>query len=303
MRIAVIADIHGNVPALEAVLDHLVGRAVDEVLVGGDLVGRGPEGGRVVQRIGELGFPTIGGNHEEYLLDFRHGRVPAEWDTAEEWDAARWMAAELSDDDVRAIESLPFSLNRPGMRLVHGTPSSNRDGIGPWTGDALLRRHWDEVPETLLVCAHTHRPLVRRVPNGLVVNVGSVGLPFNGDHAAQYAIFERPSDAPEGAWKVEPQRVPYDLGRTFAAYERTGFLAAGGITARLLRHELEHATPLLVPFLEWARRRGVTPASDRLDEFFTFHRPGESLRHFFERLHALEGQVQSPRTGPASGDP
>lgn len=295
-RIAVIADIHGNLPALEAVCRDLEAQRVDEVLVGGDLVGRGPQGSAVIRRVRELGWPAIGGNHEDYLLAFRRGQVPAAWQHAEEWAASRWMAAELGDDDAEWIAALPFSLTRPGMRLVHGTPRSNRDGIGPWTGDERVVEHFGEVPESLLVCAHTHRPLRRQVPGGLVVNVGSVGLPFNRDVRAQYAVFTRGED---DAWEVEARRVEYDLAEILAVYEASGFLAKGGITARLLRLELEHASPVLVPFLHWAETLGVEPTSAQLEPFLAFHQPGASLRDFFARLH--DETVTAPPSPAADG--
>lgn len=282
-RIAILSDIHGNVPAFEAVLDDIAAQAVDEVLVGGDLVGRGPEGSRVVQRVRELGLPAIGGNHEDYMLDFRHGHVPGEWLESPEWSAARWMAAELDQDSVAFIEALPFSLEREDLRLVHGTPRSNCEGIGPWTSDELLDELLGEVDERVLVCAHTHRPLIRERAGGMAVNIGSVGLPFNADRRAQYAVLTRDEAVPWG-WRVELRQVAYDLERIFEIYETSGFLAAGGVTARLLRMELEHAVPLLVPFLHWARARQVAPAMAALEGFFAEHRPGESLHKFYGRL-------------------
>lgn len=284
-RIAIFSDIHGNVPALEAVLEDIARQDVDEVLVGGDLVGRGPQGSRVVKRLRGLGFPTIGGNHEEYLLTFRRGEIPADWRTTEELAAARWMAAELDDDDVDYISSLPFSLARPGLRLVHGSPSSNRQGIGPWTRDDDIERHLAQIAEGMLVCAHTHRPLVRQITRGQIVNVGSVGLPFNRDRRAQYALFSHAHD--DDPWHVELRQVAYDCEQIFAIYRQTGFLAQGGVTARLLWLELEHATPLLVPFLEWAKASRITPTLAALDGFFKHYQPGDSLRDFFARLDEL----------------
>ncbi len=287
-RIAVLADIHGNMPALEAVIDDVAGQAVDEVLVGGDLVGRGPEGSRVVKRVRELGWATIGGNHEDYLLGFRRREVPDEWLEAEEWAAARWMAAELDDDDVAWLEKLPFSIARPGLRVVHGTPETNREGIGPWTGDEELADHLAAVDESVLVCAHTHRPLLREADAGLVVNVGAVGLPFNRDHRAQYAILANGGGA--HGWQAELRQVAYDRSLIFEIYQASGFLAAGGVTARLLRLELEHASPILVPFLEWAKLVEREPTSASLDAFFEVFTPGQSLRDFFLRMQALKSE-------------
>ena len=288
-RVAVLADIHGNIPALEAVVTDIADQDVDEVLVGGDLVGRGPQGSEVVRRIRELGWPSVRGNHEDYLLTFRRGQVPANWLEADEWSAARWMAEELEDEDVTYIRDLPFSLHSrrlPHLFIVHASPRSNDDGIGPWTSVRRRRIHLDSIEESVLVCAHTHRPLHQRFPDGQVVNVGSVGLPFNADQRAQYAIFE----LVDGQTAVEFRQVPYDLAAILEIYESSGFLAKGGVTAELLRLELENAQPFLVPFLQWASTLGVPPVADRLESFRDFYDPNEPIRTFFCRLEELSGQ-------------
>jgi predicted phosphodiesterase len=292
-RIAVLSDIHGNVPALDAVLEDLADQRPDEVLVGGDLVGRGPQGSAIVRRIRQLGWTAIRGNHEDYLLSFRRRDVPERWLHDPEWSASRWMAAELDPDDVGFIDALPFSTTSrlaPGLRLVHGTPRSNREGIGPWSSESRLGEHLAEIDEPLLVCAHTHRPLHRRLGGGTVVNVGSVGLPFNRDHRAQYAIFERRDGADE-SWGVELRQVPYDLDAIRRIYRATGFLEQGGITARLLAIELEHAAPVLVPFMAWAEAHEVAPTPAALDRFFENFEPGRPLGPFFDRLAALRSKL------------
>jgi len=280
-RLAILADIHGNLPALEAVLDDIAHRGVDEILVGGDLVGRGPEGSAVVRRVRELGLPTIGGNHEDYLLSFRRREVPEEWWRSEEWAASRWMAAELADDVVDYISALPFSLTRPDLHLVHGTPHSNRQGIGSWTSPEELREHLTGVDEPVLVCAHTHRALLRELEEGLIINTGSVGMPFNRDHRAQYALLTRGG---RFGWRAELRQVAYPLDHIFEIYEASGFLAAGGVTANLLRLELEHATAILVPFLEWVQVHRVEPSASQVELFFQEFDPGAPLQEFFERL-------------------
>ena len=164
-RIAILADVHGNVPALAAVLADLEHAGADEVLVGGDLVGRGPEGSRVVRAVRERGWRSVKGNHEDYLLAFRRGEVPPEWQFDDEWSASRFMAAELSTDDARTIAALPFSITSelaPELRLVHGSPRSYSEGIGPWLSSSQVADLWARVEEPVLVCAHTHRPLVER---------------------------------------------------------------------------------------------------------------------------------------------
>ena len=289
-RIAILADIHGNMPALEAVLEDLERQDADEVIVGGDLVGRGPQGSRVVREVRSRGWPTIRGNHEEYLLGFRRREVPREWLVTGEWAAARWMAAELTDDDVEFIGGLPFAreIEDPApMLLIHGSPRSTNEGLGPWTSDRRLQRHVEAIGPSTLVCAHTHRPMERELPTGLVVNVGSVGLPFNRDRRAQYAILE----ADGGSWKVEFRQVEYDLERTLGAYESTGFAQHGGVTARLLILELREAAPFLVPFLKWAEFLGRPIDDSEVNRFLDLYDPDESLHDFFLGLreHADAG--------------
>ncbi len=286
IRIAVLADIHGNLPALEAVLEDVAAQQPDEVLVGGDLVGRGPCGKKVVQRITEKGWRGVRGNHEDYLLAFRHKRVRSHWLTAPEWTAARWMAAELDEAAARSIEGLPLTLSSrlaPELRLVHGSPRSNSEGIGPWTSRQRMETHLAAVKETVLVCGHTHRSLECRLPTGVVANVGSVGLPFNRDRRAQYALFHFDREEVE----VEFRRVEYDLGLTLGDYESSGFLSHGGATARLLLMELEQAAPFLVPFIAWARARGVQPLESEVGAFQEFYDPDESFRSFSCRMREL----------------
>ncbi|MCA9564686.1 MAG: metallophosphoesterase family protein [Myxococcales bacterium] len=277
MRVAVIADIHGNVPALEAVLADLETHRPDEVVVAGDLVGRGPEGDRVCSIISELGWQTIRGNHEDYLLGFRHRKVSPDWLSDPNWAWQRFLAAELSEANVEFISSLPLTTTSkaiPELRVFHGSPQSYTEGIGSWTDERTLESHWDAVEEDVLVVAHTHRPLEKRVRKGLIVNVGSVGLPFNGDYRAQYAVFDREA----GALSVTFRQVEYDREAVRQAYQASGFLDAGGIQARLLLLEIEHARSFLVPFSRWAEHLGETPSEGLLTRFLEFFDPHASLK-------------------------
>lgn len=292
-RVAILADIHGNVPALQAVLDDIERQRPDEVLVGGDLVGRGPEGSRVVSMIRARGWETIKGNHEDYLLAFRRGDIPESWRHSEAWSASRWMAAELTVDDIAFIDALPVSLRSrllPHVRLVHGTPRSNNEGIGPWTSGPSMCGHLASIAEPVLICAHTHRPLERRFEDGQVVNVGSVGLPFNRDPRAQYVIVEGRQDCVE----VEFRQVEYDRAEILSIYESSGFMAAGGVTSQLLRLEIEAAAPYLVPFLSWTSAEGVAQAPEAIDSFLAVYHP-DRQREFFRDLQSLTSPGKGSR--------
>jgi predicted phosphodiesterase len=282
-RIAVISDIHANPFALEAVVDDIRSVGVDEVIVGGDMVGRGPLGSAVVDMVRSLGWKSVRGNHEDYTLEFRREAVPTAWLTDQAWAASRWMAQEIDDEHAEYLDTLPFTLtadSAPSLRVFHGSPRSYQEGIGEWTCAEKLTEHFESIEEPLLVCAHTHRPLVREVGDGLIVNVGSVGLPFNGDWRAQYVIFTSKASG----WDVEFRQVDYDRDAFLGAYENSGFLGAGGVSALLLKKEVEHARPFLVPFLKWTEMSERPPHMDSLEAFLEIYSPGMTMREFFELL-------------------
>jgi predicted phosphodiesterase len=275
-RVAILGDIHGNLPALEAVLEHVEQQAPDEVLVSGDLIGRGPQGTDVVRRIAATGWRCVRGNHEDYTLAFKRGTISEAWRSEEEWAASRWMGAELSDDAAAWVDALPHafhSVMSPTLYLTHGTPRSNREGLMPESDDDDLRFHLAQAGSPVLLCGHTHRSMHRIVDGNHVINVGSVGLPFNGDRRAQYAIVA----CDEGRVDVTFHCVPYDHERFLDHYRSSGFLAEGGVTSRLLADEVQHAFPCLVPFLAWARATGRPATSESLPAFRALFRPGMTI--------------------------
>ncbi len=248
--LAILADIHGNTFALDAVVEDIAKRGYAEVIVAGDLVGRGPDGAAVIDRVQALGWPSIRGNHEDYALNFLRREVPEAWWQEDIWSASRWMAERLTHHKTY-MEELPLEITPsqgPPMRIVHGTPASNNQGIGPWTPEADVLGHLATIKEDILVCAHTHRPLHLHTSKGQVINTGSVGLPFNGDWRAQYVGFE----VRDGRWEVTFHQVPYDRDGYLERYQTSGFLVEGGLTAKLLKMEVETARAHLVPFQKWA---------------------------------------------------
>ena len=259
MRLAVLADTHGNLPALEAVLADIDEEAVDGFLVAGDITG-GPHAGESIALLQSLEGWMIRGNGEEYLLDYRSGRAPASWYGDEQWATLRWSYRCLEPDVLGFIDRLPdrrivrlngaaFSSMPAGaasIQMVHGTPWTTREFLYP-DGDpaalAAFRRagllpedkaipRLEEllggIQEPVLVCAHSHIPWVQECESLLVVNPGSVGAPNNGDPRAQYAMLAWEG----GCWQAELKQVDYDLERVWAAYRSSGFLAAGGAMAR-----------------------------------------------------------------------
>ena len=240
MRLAVISDVHGNLPALEAVLAHIEARRPDQVVVAGDLVNRGPQSNEVVARLQPLGYPTVQGNHERYVLEAADATDPqAGGDT---YEPSRWTLRQLTPDQVAYLRALPFSVRVEDVLIVHGSPRGDQDGIFPRTSEGELSQKLNGY--THLVCGHTHLSLVRPWrERGLVVNAGSAGNTFEGDTRARYAWLERRS----GQWHAEVVCVDYDVAATLRAFDESDYLATAGPMARLFRLEVATGHNHLIP--------------------------------------------------------
>ncbi len=239
MRLAVISDIHGNLPALDAVLDDLAARQPDQIVVAGDLVNRGPQPAEVVARLQPLGYPTVYGNHERYVLDAARAQDPNEG--GETFEPARWAMRRLTPDQLSYLQALPFSHVVDDLLIVHASPRHDQDGIFRRTTEAELHAKLDG--HRRVVCGHTHVSLVRQWEGGLVVNAGSVGNPFEGDTRARYAWLERRLNG----WQAEIVELPYDVDVVLRAFDESDYLATAGPMARLFRLEFATGRNHLIP--------------------------------------------------------
>ncbi|MDQ7031025.1 MAG: metallophosphoesterase family protein [Ardenticatenia bacterium] len=257
MRVAILADIHGNREALSAIMADIHREEVSRVIVAGDLVNRGPSNRDVVEMVVEAGWEVLQGNHDQLVADWVHGHVPAEWYEDPLWRPLAWVARQV-ERWVGYLASLPahIRLHEPGAQpilIVHGSPRHNREGLHPFLSEQEMCRILEGVEEPVLVCAHTHIPLDRTVNGCRVVNPGAVGVPFNRDPRAQYTLFTLRDD---GTWDVEFRRLVYDRRPVCRAFERSGYLASG-LMAHIFYGEFIHARSLLYHYERWAREQRV----------------------------------------------
>ncbi len=277
MKLAVLADIHSNWWALQAVAADIERWQPDRVVVGGDVINRGPRPVEcldfVLKMQRERGWLLVLGNHEEYVI--RHAQQsesrPKPWD--EIWGASRWTYEKLNGD-VTALTGLPFqqSWSMPDgseARVVHASMLGTRHGVFVETPQAVLRKQVAPPPK-LFVVGHTHKPLVRTVDETLVVNVGSAGLPFDLDPRVGYARLTWQ----HGNWTAEIVRVDYDRLQADRDFDATGFSAAAGPIARLIRDELAQARSNL---FEWTRDYEAAVVAGQLTMT-------ESVDLFFENI-------------------
>lgn len=254
MKVAVLSDIHGNLPGLLAVEQHIDTWAPDVVVVAGDIVNRGPLSrdclDRMLERQLRDGWQLLRGNHEEFVLDCAAPDRPTSGPAYEMTQFAHWALEQL-DGQATALETMAdlYELPAPDgqtLRVVHASMHNNRDGIYKMTSDSELRGQIAPAP-AVFVTGHTHRPLVRTVDDTLVVNVGAAGSPFDGDRRASYGQFIWD----EEGWHGEVIRLDYDYAQIERDYVRSGFLTEGGPMAQLMLVELRMAHGLI---FRWASR-------------------------------------------------
>lgn len=256
MKLAVLADIHGNLVALQTVADHIECWQPDVVVVAGDIVNRGPRPLECMQFIQDKqrtqDWLVVRGNHEDYVISYARPDVEYGELEFEIYRGAYWTYRQLYGN-VSALEAMPFQVdltapNGDAARVVHASMHNNRDGIFPKTTDEQLRQKIQrpgQPPPPLFCVGHTHWPLLRDIDDTLVINVGAVGLPFDGDPRACYGqlTWHR------GRWQAELIRLDYDRRAAERDFFSTGFLEEGGALSPLILNEFRTSQSRLY---QWA---------------------------------------------------
>jgi predicted phosphodiesterase len=249
MKIALISDIHSNLPALEAVLDDINGRGLLETTYHlGDLVGYAPWPNETVSLLKGFRIPGIAGNYDSTVAtDYKHCGCKYEDPRQEELAhlSYEWTREHCSAETKRFLGGLPFRMDvrpkgghapGPTIVLVHGTPTLN---TLYWTQDrpdsfCLKMAELAGAKKGDVLCfGHTHKPWHREVADLHFVNTGSVGRPKDGDPRAGYVILDLAGETPG----VEFVRVEYDLERAIDGIRRSSlpddfaeYLHTGGVS-------------------------------------------------------------------------
>ena len=195
MKIAALYDIHGNLPALEAVLQEIEREGVDMIVVGGDVV-PGPmslEALAVLQNIGER-VKWIRGNCEREIVEFFDGGTVSYITSKDVRESMGWTVRQMDRTQRDFMAALPekLSLYVEGVGEIlfcHGTPRSDIEILTEATPEERLREVLDGVKENLVVCGNTHMQFDRLCEGKRVVNAGSVGMPY-GDPGAYWLLLE-----------------------------------------------------------------------------------------------------------------
>ena len=250
MRLALISDIHANLPAFEAVLADIGRREVTAIYHLGDLVGYAPWPNETVALLEERGIRGVAGNYDSTVAtDYKHCGCKYEDPRQEELShrSYGWTRAHVSPATKALLGRLPFRMDLqpqgghqagPRVILVHGTPTLN---TVYWTEDRpdsfclKMAEHAGARAGDVIAFGHTHKPWHRVVQGVHFVNTGSVGRPKDGDWRAGYVTLE----VRGGAAAVEFTRVEYDVERAVRGIlaselpdEFASQLRSGGVRAR-----------------------------------------------------------------------
>ena len=212
MRIALLADVHANLPALEAVLKDVDNLGVDAIWVAGDLVGYNPWPNEVIRVLKDRKVRAIRGNHDRAALS-----GDTSWFNELAAAAVRWTRIVLTPASVGYLKLLDdrtrASTPEGVAAIYHGSPRNDDEYVLPWSVvDALMRM----ASAAFVVLGHTHVPMAFTSRYGVLVNPGSVGQPRDRDPRASWALLD--------TWTrgVLPRRVPYDIGAVVAAIRKVG---------------------------------------------------------------------------------
>ena len=268
MRVAILADIHGNLPACEAVLQDIGRNGADVVVAAGDLALRGAHPRETVELLFDRCQSVLLGNTDCYIAGNYLGGAYRE---REHWkrDLLAWTRDQLGPEWTRKLGELPFSVRfspRRGQDLYvcHANPRNLEESVDPTLDEASLRRFFAHLDAAACAFGHLHFPYRRRLGRMLLADVASAGIPRAGDVRPAYGLY---TWTPRGG-RVQIRRVRYPVRRATQAL--TARRVPGGplLVHKLLEARYRHHGALL----EAARRHsGLPPVGGR---------PGiEALRH------------------------
>jgi len=224
VKVAFISDIHGNAIALEAVIADIKKRKVDQLFVLGDICYRGPEPKRSLSLVQSLNTKVIKGNADEWVVrGVREGEVPEQ--VLEKMNLERdWIKAQLDQNDLHYLETLPTEINvevgGAVIQAFHATPESLFDVVLPNAEDDVIATTLMTSEQAqVFVYAHIHKPYIRYINGKIIMNIGSVGLPFDGLAKASYGMVE----ITNGEINTSIQRVGFDVEKVVEKYREVDY--------------------------------------------------------------------------------
>ena len=277
-RIALLSDIHANLPALEAVVHDLDHHTPDGVFVLGDLINGCAWPVETLDLLLDRGWPMLIGNHDDAVLQLGSERMEPRYADRRNYAALWWTRETLQPRHLAALEALLLEYvlsvpDAPPLRLLHGVPGDFFRGLRPDTPEPWAVDRLSGVAERTVAGGHTHVPMQRRIGDWLVLNSGSVGVPYDGDARASYLRLE---GSPQ-AWRAETRRVSYALSVVEQGFHDSGLASEGGVMARMFLRSILSGQPWVADYAWWLREQLSVQAldSNRAEQLYmASHGPG-----------------------------
>lgn len=222
MRIGLISDLHGNLQALDAVLDALAGLDVSAILCAGDLVCYGADHAAVLQRLQDHHIPAVKGNYDEAVacnLPTASRKPSSPRNEPLKIAALQWTQTHIASRQREQLAALPwtarFRYGSAWVQVIHAGLEHLDQWITPEVPDEM-RTLAEAFPGDIVVMGHSHRQFAERVGGSLLVNPGAVGRSLDGDPRAAFAVLDT------NTRQVEFHRIAYDLEAAVRAIAESG---------------------------------------------------------------------------------
>jgi predicted phosphodiesterase len=257
MKTAIIADIHGNFYALEAVLKAIRQENPDEIICAGDMINPLWDSNLVLEVLQSEKITCLRGNHEDYIINYH--KKPADWQ-AYNLKPIKITAENLSQKTVQKLADLPL-YHTAGFKdeilICHSSPTNNAKNYSDKTVDEI-DLDFNQFSAKIIVNAHLHQPDIKTLSNRVYLTAGSVGLPMSRSLSAEYLIIETKYDKASYVHKS----VDYPHNQAVSAFIRNDFLCQGGAISWLLLDELLTADRNMAIFIPYILNKTLKPAND-----------------------------------------
>lgn len=214
MKIAVLADIHGNGIALKYTVEDLAELGINKVVILGDVVMKGPMPCEVMNVLNQKGLEILAwikGNTDLWFDEIGDDWVPSTIKEEELYGFYKFAKDNLNEDQISLIRGLPveysFSVDNINILCVHGTPKSITESIDGRVSTVEISKAIEGVDEQIILCGHSHVPFIGEVNGKRIVNAGSIGYSLDGDNRISYGIL----DVSDGNVEMINRRVSYPI--------------------------------------------------------------------------------------------
>lgn len=270
-RVALLSDIHGNLPALYAVLDHINNIGADQIVVTGDFVTDCPNPNEVIELLQSRDAQFIRGNRENYLLhELESGNKF--WPGKRQFESLQWTLDHINPEYLDWIRTLPGELvletpDCADILVVHGSTESDRELLLS-TKKERVEEVLMDIEENYLVCGHTHLPWSWTINDKVLINPGAVGVSYNKEPLAEYVMLT----SNKKRWEVEHFEIPYSVEELKELYLKVGLLGDNDVWSNLIIDSLLSGENRNVQFVESCISNGSFISNEEWDRCWNLYR-------------------------------